>query len=520
MAAAANEEDPDPQDISFRIESISSGTLDVDVGTLLEPGGSVVWHPDEGVSGTADAFTVRAWDGFTASANAVQVRVDIVVNVAPVLGNIGDKAVDEQDTLSFTATATDQDLPAQTLTFSLDQASLGAGMTIDSNTGEFSWTPSELQGGGTYPVRITVTDDGTGNLTDFETFNITVNVASTIRGHKFIDLDGDGVWDDSEPGLADWKIYLDENGSGQWDADEPFQLTDPDGNYTFTGLPAGTYTVAEVLQDGWLQTTPAAGFHSVTLTSGQDVTGLEFGNWQRTVSPGGPDLLPDSDTGRANDDDISRLDNSDNSTEDKRLTFLVNDTVPGMLVTLYSDDVSISDPVAATGSSTEVITNGNVDLQDGVHSITARQQEPGKAESMDSPALNVSIDTQVPFAYSPQLNDASDTGVFSGDFITQGIDPQFDGWAFDSNRQWIACLVGWTTSFKSVTRGPTIAPCCAWILHSRSMRCRWFLQVLGRREPKAGFALTTSFCHFRSRATRTRCMASTLRPSRFRFLPT
>ena len=76
--------------------------------------------------------------------------------------------------LTFTATATDSDLPADTLTFSLDAASIAAGMTITAG-GDFSWTPAEGQGGSTPSVTITVTDNGTGNLIDSETFTITVN---------------------------------------------------------------------------------------------------------------------------------------------------------------------------------------------------------------------------------------------------------------------------------------------------------------------------------------------------------
>ena len=97
------------------------------------------------------------------------------LNTAPVLGAIGDQSVDELATLSFTATATDSDLPADTLTFSLDAASIALGMSIDANTGAFSWTPTESQGGLTPSVTVTVTDDGTGNLVDSETFTITVN---------------------------------------------------------------------------------------------------------------------------------------------------------------------------------------------------------------------------------------------------------------------------------------------------------------------------------------------------------
>ena len=47
-----------------------------------------------------------------------------------------------------------------TLTFSLDAASIAAGMSIDADTGVFSWTPTEAQGG-VHSVTVTVTDDGT-----------------------------------------------------------------------------------------------------------------------------------------------------------------------------------------------------------------------------------------------------------------------------------------------------------------------------------------------------------------------
>ena len=116
------------------------------------------------------------------------------VNVAPVLGAIGNKSVAEQATLAFTATASDQDLPAQTLTYSLDAAALALGMTINATTGAFSWTPTEAQGGASYSATITVTDNGTNpaNLTDAETITITVgevNVAPVLGaiGNKSVD---------------------------------------------------------------------------------------------------------------------------------------------------------------------------------------------------------------------------------------------------------------------------------------------------------------------------------------------
>ncbi|MCB0489845.1 MAG: FG-GAP repeat protein [Cyclobacteriaceae bacterium] len=107
-------------------------------------------------------------DGLTAS---VDFNVVVTaVNDAPVLGAIGNKVVDTGKELTFTATATDADLPANTLTFSLDPASLGKGMVIDGATGAFSWTPTPADEGN-HDVSVTVSD---GSLSDSETFTVTV----------------------------------------------------------------------------------------------------------------------------------------------------------------------------------------------------------------------------------------------------------------------------------------------------------------------------------------------------------
>jgi len=97
------------------------------------------------------------------------------VDVAPVLGAVAGQTIDEQATLTFTAAATDADVPANTLSFSLDAASLAAGMTINAATGTFQWTPTEAQGGAVYPVTVTVTDNGTPALSDSKSFTVTVN---------------------------------------------------------------------------------------------------------------------------------------------------------------------------------------------------------------------------------------------------------------------------------------------------------------------------------------------------------
>lgn len=98
--------------------------------------------------------------------------------------------------------------------------------------------------------------------------------AASIGGVKFEDVDGDGVRDDGEAGLAGWTIFLDANGNGSLDGGELYDVTGADGAYRFDNLLPGAYVVAEVMQDGWTQTSPGVGpsgtAHAMTL-SGMDV---------------------------------------------------------------------------------------------------------------------------------------------------------------------------------------------------------------------------------------------------------
>jgi len=93
-------------------------------------------------------------------------------NTAPVLDPIGNKVLYYGQTLAFTATASDSDVPAQVLTFSLDPTP-PAGASI-TGAGAFTFTPTAL---GTNTITVRVTDSGSPPLSDFET--ITVQVLQT-----------------------------------------------------------------------------------------------------------------------------------------------------------------------------------------------------------------------------------------------------------------------------------------------------------------------------------------------------
>ncbi len=97
----------------------------------------------------------------------------VVTNTPPVLDPNGDLGVYLGQTLTFTATASDADLPAQVLGFTLD---VGAppGASIHPNSGAFTWTPTAV---GTSLITVRVTDNGSPTASDIETITMTVLAA-------------------------------------------------------------------------------------------------------------------------------------------------------------------------------------------------------------------------------------------------------------------------------------------------------------------------------------------------------
>jgi protocatechuate 3,4-dioxygenase beta subunit len=110
----------------------------------------------------------------------------------------------------------------------------------ESKSGWLPMTPTE--------VLFSIEEPGEQESADFGNWEI---IWSLIHGSKFHDMDEDGVWDLSEPGLPGWTIEL-------WSGESfvASTTTDANGYYQFDDLDLGEYTVREIQQDGWFNTTP------------------------------------------------------------------------------------------------------------------------------------------------------------------------------------------------------------------------------------------------------------------------
>jgi large repetitive protein len=106
-------------------------------------------------------------------------------NHPPTLAAIPNQAVSELVPFAYTNSASDPEIDNQHLAFTLDPGA-PAGLAIDPVTGVMSWTPTEAQGPGLYPVTVRVTDDGVPPLSDAKSFNMQVNeinVAPVLSVH-------------------------------------------------------------------------------------------------------------------------------------------------------------------------------------------------------------------------------------------------------------------------------------------------------------------------------------------------
>lgn len=117
------------------------------------------WTPTEAQGGKSYNVTFKVSDGSLSTSRTITFNV-LKNNSAPVLQTISDKQVKGGTPLTFTAKATDVDVPKNTLTYSFFGLS-NTSATINPTTGVFSWTPPVVAQPTSYLFFISV-DDGQG----------------------------------------------------------------------------------------------------------------------------------------------------------------------------------------------------------------------------------------------------------------------------------------------------------------------------------------------------------------------
>ena len=176
-------------DSDIPANSLTYTLLVAPTNAAIDANGIITWTPNEGQGPGVFTFTTRVTDSNSSAlvnqqlsaTNTFTVTVN-EVNTAPVLTVPGNQTLNEQTVLSVSASATDSDIPTNTLTFSL--ASPPTGMTINGASGAISWTPTEAQGSNVYTINVVVTDLNTNatvnqQISVTNSFTVTVNEVNT-----------------------------------------------------------------------------------------------------------------------------------------------------------------------------------------------------------------------------------------------------------------------------------------------------------------------------------------------------
>src|SRR5439155_698059 len=175
LAAIANQTVTEENLLTF---AVGATDLDADIPTFsLDPSspagasinpasGVFTWTPTEAQGPSTNVITVKVTDnGAPALSDSKSFTVVVTeANSAPVLTVPANRTIAELSTLVVTNTATDADLPANALTFSL--VSGPAGVSVNPTTGVLTWSATEAQGPSTNVITVDRKSDVEGKSGD------------------------------------------------------------------------------------------------------------------------------------------------------------------------------------------------------------------------------------------------------------------------------------------------------------------------------------------------------------------
>lgn len=110
-------------------------------------------------------------------------------------------------------------------------------------------------------------------------------LAGNISGVVFDDLNGNGVRESGEPGLAGQTIFIDLNFNGVMTANEPRVVSGSNGSFTFSNRPNGIQRIRYSVGTGRRLTAPAAIFYDVSVAN-NTTSGRNFGSTNTSVIVG------------------------------------------------------------------------------------------------------------------------------------------------------------------------------------------------------------------------------------------
>ena len=158
--------DPDSDALTYSAQNLPSGS------TYSSTTGEFTWTPGYEDAGLYENIIFIATDNDTPILSAsTSISIEVFnTNRTPVLSVIGNKTVNEGQTLSFAVSATDSD--GDNLTYSASNTPQGS--VFNPQTGIFSWTPDYSDEGNYTDIEFAVTDDGSPMELDVELITITV----------------------------------------------------------------------------------------------------------------------------------------------------------------------------------------------------------------------------------------------------------------------------------------------------------------------------------------------------------
>ena len=169
-------------------ETFTYTRLNGPAGLTISSSGLLRWTPTEAQGGSTNSVTVRVRDANGLTTDTIFNITVNKTNSAPTAGTTATQQASEGTLFQFTPPFTDIDLPAQTLTYSLLNGPDGA--TINTATGQVSWTPTEADGGTTRQFQVTATDPENASAT--LTFNVAVtetNQTPTLAVESVFEID-------------------------------------------------------------------------------------------------------------------------------------------------------------------------------------------------------------------------------------------------------------------------------------------------------------------------------------------